>query len=241
MEDRVCIIMPVFDEETDIEDIVRKWHEVVSKIGMGSSLFVIDDNSDDNTFQILQGLTDELPLLKPIKRLESSGYEAAINDGYKFILNNPVEYVFEVEGNNLIEPSEFWKLWNNRKNTYISVGYTDNILNLLMGVVPSLLFQFLVWIVTFVNVRQSNTRFRLSKYQVISTYAKVIPEKFELSNVMISVMSKYSCINTKYVRIKSKTRPFIFNTEFFVNFKYIIEQLQIIKKSLKYINKVKKK
>lgn len=239
MEDRVCILMPVFDEESDIEEIVRKWHEVVTKIGMESSLVVIDDCSDDNTFLILQGLTDEFPFLKPIRREESGGYEAAINNGYKYAINAEVEYIFEVEGNNLIDPSEFWKLWKMRKNSYIVVGYTNNIINILIGIIPAIVFQFLVLVITFVGIRQSNSRFRLSKRQIIATYGKVIPESFGLANSMIAIMAKYSCVDTKYIKINSKTRPFYFNVEYFTNFSQMIQDLQTIKKSLKYIKKSK--
>ena len=52
-KENLYIVMPAYNEEENIEKVVKEWHEVVSKIGNDSKLIIVDDGSKDNTYKKL--------------------------------------------------------------------------------------------------------------------------------------------------------------------------------------------
>ena len=61
--DKLYIVIPAYNEQETIEDIVRKWYPNVLLGGEGSKLLVIDDGSRDDTGAKLDALKAEFPLL----------------------------------------------------------------------------------------------------------------------------------------------------------------------------------
>ena len=56
MEEKLYIVIPAYNEEENIENVVKEWHEVVEKIGEESKLVIINDGSKDSTLKKLQEL-----------------------------------------------------------------------------------------------------------------------------------------------------------------------------------------
>ena len=59
-EDCLFIVMPAYNEEANIEGVVREWHEIVVQTGADSRLVVVNDGSKDRTGEILEELSKEL-------------------------------------------------------------------------------------------------------------------------------------------------------------------------------------
>lgn len=61
--DKLYIVMPVYNEEENIQRVIAQWHPVVEGIGPESRLVLIDDGSQDNTYSIAVGLKEIYPQL----------------------------------------------------------------------------------------------------------------------------------------------------------------------------------
>ena len=48
--DKLYIVIPAYNEEANIEQVIRDWYSVVEKVGGESRLVIIDDGSKDSTF-----------------------------------------------------------------------------------------------------------------------------------------------------------------------------------------------
>ena len=48
--EKLYIIIPAYNEEENIENVVRDWYEIVSRTGKDSRLIIIDDGSKDSTY-----------------------------------------------------------------------------------------------------------------------------------------------------------------------------------------------
>ena len=64
--DKLYIIIPAYNEEENIEQVAKEWHEVVSTKGEESKLIIIDDGSKDQTYEKLLQLKEELPQFRRI-------------------------------------------------------------------------------------------------------------------------------------------------------------------------------
>lgn len=54
--DKLYIIMPAYNEQDNIINVIDQWYPVVEKVGNGSRLVIIDDGSNDNTYKIMSKL-----------------------------------------------------------------------------------------------------------------------------------------------------------------------------------------
>ena len=66
--DKLYIVIPAYNEEENIAQVVDDWYPVVEKYnGDGESrLVIIDDGSKDNTYEILKTCAEERPLMRPL-------------------------------------------------------------------------------------------------------------------------------------------------------------------------------
>ena len=55
--DKLYIVIPAYNEEANIETVVREWYEVIRERSEDSRLVVIDDGSKDSTYAIMQKLS----------------------------------------------------------------------------------------------------------------------------------------------------------------------------------------
>ena len=122
--DNLYIVIPAYNEEMNIEDVAREWHEVVAKIGGSSKLVIIDDGSKDNTYQKLCDLKAELPYLEPITK-PNGGHGATVLYGYKYAIDNKADYIFQTDSDGQTIPDEFWPFWEDRKNHAAIIGHRN--------------------------------------------------------------------------------------------------------------------
>ena len=54
--DKLYIVIPAYNEQDNIEEVVKDWYPVVEKTGAESRLVIIDDGSKDATYEKLQEL-----------------------------------------------------------------------------------------------------------------------------------------------------------------------------------------
>ena len=89
MGDKLYIVIPAYNEEENIEAVIRDWHPVVETLGADSRLVIINDGSKDSTYEKMLALKNEFPFLEPLTKA-NSGHGATILYGYNYIivLNN---------------------------------------------------------------------------------------------------------------------------------------------------------
>ena len=103
--------MPAYNEETNIELVIKQWHPVVEKIGNGSKLVIFDDGSKDTTFSLMQKLQTKYPHFLPITKA-NTGHGATCLYAYNYALENGADYIFQTDSDGQTNPDEFWNFWN---------------------------------------------------------------------------------------------------------------------------------
>ncbi len=77
----VSLLIPAFNEEGCIDQVVRRAHDVLTKGGEEFEIVVIDDGSRDKTAEILRGMN--LPHLRVVTHPVNRGYGAAMKTGIR--------------------------------------------------------------------------------------------------------------------------------------------------------------
>lgn len=216
--EKIYFIIPAYNEEENITQVVNDWYDIVVNSGLESRLVVIDDGSKDKTYELLTALAKDKPQLTPLTK-PNGGHGATILYGYKYALSQGADYIFQTDSDGQTLPTEFNDFYKLRKDYDMLIGnrisredgfsrkFVTNVLKLVLFIC------FHKWIA------DANTPFRLMKAETLEKYMASIPDDFNLTNVLISVIfAKKNCA-VKYLPITFRPRQGGTNS---INFKKIV-------------------
>jgi glycosyltransferase involved in cell wall biosynthesis len=75
--DKLYIVIPAYNEEANIDKVIRDWYPIVEKIGNGSRLVIIDDGSKDSTYQIMKKHAETIEAFEPVTK-PNGGHGATV-------------------------------------------------------------------------------------------------------------------------------------------------------------------
>ena len=185
--DKLYIVMPAYNEEENIEAVVAQWHPVVEKIGKESRLVVMDDGSKDHTYERLRRLQDRYPQLTAVTK-PNEGHGGTVLRAYRYAIERGADYIFQTDSDGQTLPEEFWPLWENRQNGGLQIGQRRNREDGASRVIVTRVLRLVLFAVFKVWVTDANTPFRLMKAAELKEVLEKIPEGFNLSNVIMTVV-----------------------------------------------------
>ena len=77
---KVSVVLPTYNEKENIVILIEK---IFRHLDQNTEILVVDDNSPDGTWQIVEELTQTYPQLRLIRRLDKRGLTSALTDGIK--------------------------------------------------------------------------------------------------------------------------------------------------------------
>jgi len=96
----ISIVIPCFNEETQIKTVVDNLPEYVDNI------VIIDDKSTDNTVNIIKELKNNNEKITVILHEKNKGVGSAISSGYKWSRDNNVDVAVVMAGDNQMDPKD---------------------------------------------------------------------------------------------------------------------------------------
>lgn len=204
--DTLYIVMPAYNEEANIESVVRSWYKMLKVAGPKSRLVVADSGSSDQTHAILQKLQKRHPQLKILTNTEKR-HGPKVTALYKYAIKNGADYIFQTDSDGQTNPNEFYGFWNRRMKYNAILGHRKvrgdgkarafvekvvcQLLNLYFGV----------------NVPDANAPFRLIKATTLERYITKIPNDYNLPNIMITtfLMYNHESVNFEIISFKPRT------------------------------------
>lgn len=232
-KDNLYIIIPAYNEEENIKNVICNWYEIIEKIGNNSKLVIIDDGSKDKTYQISKKLKIKYPNLIIIKK-ENEGHGATLLYGYEYAIKNNANYIFQTDSDGQTIATEFWAFWNNRKKYDAIIGNRNNRKDGISRIIVTKVLKLSLFFIFHIWINDANTPFRLIKKESLEDCIKDIPPKFNLSNVLLTVLLYKKNYSVKFQNITFRPRQGGINS---INLKKITKiGFQAIK-DLKKINK----
>lgn len=235
-KDILYIVIPAYNEEENIENIIEEWYPVVEKYnGEGNSrLLIIDDGSKDNTYKIVDACAKTRPYLEAVTK-PNGGHGATVLYGYKLALERGADYIFQTDSDGQTVAEEFTAFWEKRKEHDMVIGYRKKREDGVSRIFVTKVLKAVIFFCFHVRVTDANTPFRLMKAKTLKKYIDEIPKDFNLSNVLISVIYAKNNVDTKYEPITFRPRQGGKNS---INLKSIAKIGKQAVKDFKKINKV---
>lgn len=232
--EKLYIIIPAYNEEENIQKVICDWHLIVKNVGEESRLVVIDDGSRDDTYFIMEKLQKEYPQLVAVTK-KNGGHGPTCIFGYKYAIENEADYVFQTDSDGQTVSEEFWNFWQQRRNFDMVIGWRKNRKDGFLRIVVTKVLKAVIRMCFKVNVTDANTPFRLMKAETLKKYISIIPENYNLPNVLISVIYIKKGLKVKYIPVTFKERQGGVNS---INLSKIMKIGKIAVKDFIYLNKV---
>ncbi|MBQ0012561.1 MAG: glycosyltransferase family 2 protein [Clostridiales bacterium] len=203
--DNLYVVMPAYNEEANIEEVVKAWYPVLEGKGEGSRLVVADSGSVDKTHEILLSLKEKYPKVEVLPdTLKQHGPKLIAL--YKYAIAQGADYIFQTDSDGQTSPAEFAAFWELRNQHDAILGN-----RVVRGDGKSRKFveKFLCFLLRLyfgVKVKDSNAPFRLMKASLVNKYVGRFKEDYNLPNVMLTTFFAYYNENYTLKEITFKPR-----------------------------------
>ncbi|HPU63511.1 MAG TPA: glycosyltransferase family 2 protein, partial [Mobilitalea sp.] len=202
---KLYIVIPAYNEEENIEAVIKDWYPIVEKIGNGSRLVIVDDGSKDATYSIIKQAAEKLDALVPLTK-PNGGHGSTILYGYKYALEQGADYIFQTDSDGQTLSLEFWPFWDKREIADMVIGHRKNRQDGILRIFVTKVLKFILLACFGVWIKDANTPFRLMKAQTLGRYINLIPDGYNLTNVVISVIFARKKLKVEYMPITFRPR-----------------------------------
>ncbi|MBN9660490.1 MAG: glycosyltransferase family 2 protein [Acidobacteria bacterium] len=183
----LTIVLPAYNEELNIAQVVGQWCSVAGRVG-NARVLVVDDGSKDRTRQILNTLLAIHPELLVIHQ-QNGGHGAAIQTGYRVALDMDSEWIFQTDSDGQTSTDDFQAFWSRRAECPFQTGVRHSRHDPAIRILLSQWHERLVDFLFGVPVRDPNVPYRLMRADLVRRYLELIPAAAFAPNVMMSVLA----------------------------------------------------
>mgnify|MGYP000055983519 CR=1 FL=1 len=179
----LAVVMPVYNEEACIQDVVQDWLHELSSLGISFQIIVLNDGSKDNTATVLSRFEGDDRV--QVVNKKNSGHGPTILMGYRRAVRE-AQWVFQVDSDNEIAARHFKTLWEARHGCDALIGVRDGRQQPFVRKVVTMLSRLVVMFFYGSGVRDVNCPFRLMRASVLESLLISIPEDTFAPNVALA-------------------------------------------------------
>ena len=188
--DTLYVVMPAYNEEENIEEVVSSWYPVLEGKSPESRLVVADAGSKDKTHEILLRMKETMPQIDIISDT-GTFHGPKVIALYNYAIANGADYIFQTDSDGQTLPEEFGAFWDMRTAYKGVFGHRK-----VRGDGKSRAFVekvvcFLVKLYFGVKVPDANAPFRLMNAQTVAKYIGRLDKDYNLPNIMMTTYFAY--------------------------------------------------
>ncbi|MBR5369383.1 MAG: glycosyltransferase family 2 protein [Lachnospiraceae bacterium] len=203
--DKLYAIIPAYNEQDNIRNVINDWYDVITSTGSESRLVVIDDGSKDDTFRIMQEEAAQKPALIALHK-ENSGHGATVLYGYNYALENGADFVFQTDSDGQTLPSEFDMFYRRRHEYPFIIGLRKDRKDGFFRIITNRVLRYVVRAVFKIDLKDINTPYRLMESSLLRDCLRYIPKNFNLSNVILTVVAARRGYRGLYIPVTFRNR-----------------------------------
>ncbi len=185
MSDVLYVVLPAYNEEENIESVVKGWYEVLDGKDEKSRIVIADSGSTDKTHEILMSLQKSFPKLEVLSNTGRYHGEKVIAL-YAHAIKHGANWIFQTDSDGQTNPDEFDAFWNLRteydgifgERTVRGDGKDRAFVEKVVC--------FLLRLYFGVKVPDANAPFRLMKTEAVKKYLYKMESDYNLPNIMMT-------------------------------------------------------
>lgn len=219
--EELSIFFPFWNEEENIEPVVKKAISVAQKVGKKWEIIMVDDGSSDNTLSICRKLEEKDPThLRVISHMPNRGYGSALKEGFE---NAKYDYVVFNDGDGQFDFSEVNKFIEKIEKNDIVIGYRKHrhdhpFRHLLMNLLK-------IWDFIFFGFyyRDIDCGFKMFKKDAVK---KISPLKSEGAMITTEILAKSKRNNLKIFQVEVSHFPRVYGDQSGGNLRVVLRAIR---------------
>lgn len=120
-QERLCVVMPVYNEREAIGGVLAKWDAELARLGIDYEIRAYNDGSRDDTLAIMEAVADRIPRIS-VRDKPNGGHGPTILQGYREAAADGFDWVFQIDSDDEMGPGHFSALWDHREDADFLVG-----------------------------------------------------------------------------------------------------------------------
>ncbi len=203
--DDLYIVMPAYNEEENIEGVVRQWYRILKDKGIDSKLVIADSGSSDNTHKILIELKKEFVQLEILENTEKQ-HGPKVIALYDHAIRSGADYVFQTDSDGQTDPDEFDRFWQIREQYTAVFGHRNNRGDGKIRAFVEHVVCLMLKLYFNVDIPDANAPFRLMRADSLKKYLYKLDPGYNIPNIMITAYFTYYNERICFEKITFKAR-----------------------------------
>ena len=185
MCDRLCVVMPVYNEECSIGPVLGKWSAALDKLGIDYVIRPYNDGSRDTSLSVMRTVAAQDPRID-VRDKVNGGHGHTILTGYREAARDGFDWIFQIDSDDEMGPEHFHGLWSRRDACDFLVGRRDGRKQQLPRKVISLCSRLCVRLFYGKGIWDVNAPYRLMRTTAFRGFFDEIPMTTFAPNVILS-------------------------------------------------------
>ena len=205
MSERLCVVMPVYNEREAIGAVLKKWDAALSALGIDYEIRPYNDGSRDDSLQVMRGIAPSLKSVS-VRDKPNGGHGNTILTGYREAASDGFDWVFQIDSDDEMGPERFNELWSRRNDFDFLVGIRGGRVQALPRKIISLVSRLCVRLFYGKSIWDVNTPYRLMRMSVFKEFFALIPMDTFAPNVILSGLAAVHNIRCFETRVPQHDR-----------------------------------
>lgn len=203
--DSLYLVMPAYNEEDNIEAVVKMWYPILEGKDVSSRMVIADSGSSDATHEILLKLQKGYPQLEILSDTDKQ-HGPKVIALYDLAIRQKADYIFQTDSDGQTDPFEFAAFWDLRQRYDVILGHRSIRGDGISRAFVEHVVCFLLRLYFGVSVPDANAPFRLMKVSVVQKYLGRLPRDYNLPNIMLTTYFSYYHEALSFQKITFKPR-----------------------------------
>ncbi len=205
MSDILYIVLPAYNEEDNIEYVVKSWYAILKGKDELSRIVIADSGSTDKTHEILTYLQKEFSKIMVLSNTGKYHGEKVIAL-YDYAIKSGANWIFQTDSDGQTNPDEFEAFWNLRSKYDgifgMRISRGDGKSRAFVEKVVCLLLKLYFG----VKIPDANAPFRLMNTEILKKYLYRLSPDYNIPNIMITTYFSYYNEKITFNKISFKPR-----------------------------------
>lgn len=206
--ERLCVVMPVYNEEGAIGEVLGKWTNALDKLVPNYIIRAYNDGSKDRSLQVMKSfcMNHVTASVEPRDK-PNGGHGNTILTGYLDAVADGFDWIFQIDSDDEMGPEKFEDLWLRRSDYDFLVGIRDGRVQALPRKLISFVSRCCVKLFYgSKTIWDVNTPYRLMRASAFKEVFSSIPLTTFAPNVIISGMVARKGLRYWEVRVPQHDR-----------------------------------
>ena len=184
-KERLCVVMPVYNEEAAIGPVLEKWDNALAALGIDYEIRPYNDGSKDGSLHVMHAVAAGRPRIS-VRNKQNGGHGNTILTGCREAAADGFDWIFQVDSDDEMGPEKFRDLWVARNDVDFLVGIRDGRRQALPRKIMSFVSRLCVRIFYGKSVWDVNTPYRLMRVSAFRDFFENIPLTSFAPNVILT-------------------------------------------------------